>query len=63
MNAQGNASGTWLSGLGLRLSDWFELWFPDPFVLALLAVAIVFTASLSIGSSVTETVQWFGAGF
>src|SRR3954463_16528377 len=31
-----------LARAGLRLSAWFERWFPDAFALALLAVAIVF---------------------
>jgi len=65
-----------LASIGLRLSDWFEKWFPDAFVLALSAVAIVFVASVlvvtgqspavgiqSIGSTVLDTAQWFGAGF
>jgi short-chain fatty acids transporter len=52
-----------LATLGLRLSDWFERWFPDAFALALTAVAIVFMASVAMGSSVTQTAQWFGAGF
>src|SRR6185503_10300917 len=52
-----------LAALGLRLSDWFERWFPDAFALALTAVAIVFVASMAMGSSVAETAQWFGAGF
>ena len=52
-----------LARVGLRLSDWFEKWFPDAFVLALSVVAIVFVASLSVGSSVLDTAQWFGTGF
>src|SRR5262245_60942324 len=52
-----------LASLGLRLSGWFERWFPDAFALALTAVAIVFVASVGMGSSVTQTAQWFGAGF
>ncbi len=52
-----------LASLGLRLSDWFERWFPDAFALALTAVAIVFAASVAMGSSVTQTAQWFGGGF
>jgi short-chain fatty acids transporter len=52
-----------LARLGLRLSAWFEKWFPDAFVLALSAVAIVFVASLMAGSSVLDTAQRFGAGF
>jgi short-chain fatty acids transporter len=52
-----------LASLGLRLSDWFERWFPDAFALALLAVAIVFAATLATGSSVAQSAQWFGSGF
>ena len=52
-----------LADMGLRLSDWFERWFPDAFALALLAVAIVFAATVATGSSVTQTAQWFGSGF
>src|SRR5262247_4071410 len=52
-----------LASLGLRLSDWFERWFPDAFALALAAVAVVFVASLAMGSPFVQTAQWFGAGF
>jgi short-chain fatty acids transporter len=52
-----------LASTGLRLSDWFERWFPDAFALALLAVAIVFAATIATGSSVVQAAQWFGAGF
>jgi short-chain fatty acids transporter len=52
-----------LASIGLRLSDWFERWFPDPFVLALIAVAVVFAASLLAGSSVLDTAERFGSGF
>jgi short-chain fatty acids transporter len=52
-----------LARIGLGLSEWFEKWFPDAFVLALSVVAIVFVASLSVGSSVLDTAQWFGTGF
>ena len=52
-----------LATLGLRLSDWFERWFPDAFALALTAGAIVFLATLATGSSPTEAAEWFGAGF
>ena len=58
---QNNNSG--LARLGLRLSDWFEKWFPDAFVLALAAVAIVFLATLLIGASPLDSAQRFGAGF
>ena len=52
-----------LSGLGLRLSDWFERWFPDAFALALAATAFVAIASVLSGSSPLETAQRFGSGF
>src|SRR5687767_7594853 len=52
-----------LASLGLRLSDWFERWFPDAFALALLAVVIVFGATLATGSTPLQSAQWFGAGF
>src|SRR5512134_1062343 len=57
------AARTTLASVGLRLSDWFERWFPDAFALALAAVAVVFVAALAAGSSVVQTAQWFGAGF
>jgi len=52
-----------LASVGIRLSDWFERWFPDAFALALTAVVIIFAASVASGSSVAQTAQWFGAGF
>jgi short-chain fatty acids transporter len=52
-----------LASIGLRLSDWFERWFPDAFALALAAVAVVFVAAMATGSSFVQTAQWFGAGF
>src|SRR6266542_6965688 len=56
-------SQTFLAALGLRLSDFFERWFPDAFSLALVAVAIVFVAAVGVGSSPVDAAQWFGAGF
>ena len=52
-----------LARIGLRLSDWFERWFPDAFALALTAVAIVFVATLATGASPAQSAQWFGSGF
>src|SRR2546423_4324926 len=54
---------SWLANAGLRLSDWFETWFPDAFALALVAVVIVFSAAVSIGNSPVKAASWFGAGF
>src|SRR6266853_4105909 len=63
MVAHERSGGTWLASAGLRLSAWFELWFPDAFALALVAVGIVFAASVAIGSSPMQAAEWFGAGF
>lgn len=52
-----------LAAAGLRLSNWFERWFPDAFALALAACALVFAASLASGASPGEAAQWSGAGF
>lgn len=54
---------SWLASAGLRLSAWFERWFPDAFALALVAVLIVFTAAVSIGNSPAAVATWFGGGF
>jgi short-chain fatty acids transporter len=58
-----HASSSRLAVIGLRLSDWFERWFPDAFALALLAVAIVFGATIAVGSTPVQAAQWFGTGF
>jgi short-chain fatty acids transporter len=52
-----------LARVGLALSAWFEKWFPDAFVLALSAVAVVFAACLLAGNTVLDTAQRFGTGF
>src|SRR3989441_7428161 len=57
------SSGSWLAASGLRLSEWFERWFPDAFALALVAVIIVYAACVGIGNSPIQSAQWFGAGF
>ncbi|MEP7304658.1 MAG: TIGR00366 family protein [Acidobacteriota bacterium] len=62
-HAPGTPAGSWLSDLGLRLSEWFEHWFPDAFSLACVAVVLVFGATLLVGSSPMQAAQWFGAGF
>jgi short-chain fatty acids transporter len=56
-------AGSWLALSGLRLSNWFERWFPDAFALALVGVIIVYVACVAIGNSPIHTAQWFGAGF
>jgi len=58
-----NPAAASLADIGLRLSNWFERWFPDSFALAMAACALVFAASLASGASPGESAQWFGAGF
>src|SRR5258707_8580690 len=63
MSGSGRSGGSWLGSAGLRLSALFEIWFPDAFALALVAVILVFTASVAVGSSPMQAAEWFGAGF
>ena len=49
------SSNSWLARAGLRLSGWFEQWFPDAFALAVVAVVIVFTAAVYPGGTTTDT--------
>ncbi|MBI4386669.1 MAG: short-chain fatty acid transporter, partial [Elusimicrobia bacterium] len=53
----------WLARAGVDLSDWFERWFPDAFTFGLIAVAIVFAASVAAGDSPGRVAGWFGAGY
>lgn len=54
---------TGLSRLGIRLADWSQRWFPDAFVFALVAIAIVFVAGLLLGVAMQDLVHYFGVGF
>jgi short-chain fatty acids transporter len=63
MSIPERSGGSWLASAGLRLSAWFEIWFPDAFALALVAAVIVFTASVAVGASPVQAAEWFGAGF
>jgi short-chain fatty acids transporter len=49
--------------LGASLADWSERWFPDAYVFAGLAVAIVCIAALAIGRSPVEISVDFGKAF
>jgi short-chain fatty acids transporter len=59
-DAQG---GSLLTRFAERTCAWSERWFPDAFVFALLAVAIVVLAALSIGASPMQVAVSFGDGF
>jgi len=63
LKVEEQSAGSWLATSGLRLSEWFERWFPDAFSLALIAVIVVYLACVGIGNSPIQTAQWFGAGF
>lgn len=48
---------------GLALADWSERWFPDPFVFALLAVAVVFLIAVAAGESASNVAVQAGKSF
>ncbi|VFR57077.1 Short chain fatty acids transporter [plant metagenome] len=52
-----------LTRLGLRFTAWAEKWFPDAFVFAALAVAVVSIAAMINGSSPVAVSKAFGDGF
>ncbi|AMM25980.1 short-chain fatty acid transporter [Variovorax sp. PAMC 28711] len=52
-----------LTQLGLRFTAWAERWFPDAFVFAAIAVAVVAIAALANGSSPQVIAKSFGDGF
>ncbi len=47
----------------MALADWSQRWFPDAFVFALVAVAVVFAAGLAVGTAPRDLVKYFGDGF
>src|SRR5258708_628940 len=49
--------------LGASLADWSEKWFPDAYVFAGIAVAIVCAGALAIGRSPAEISVDFGKSF
>ena len=52
-----------LPRLGAVLTDFCERYFPDAFVFALAAVALVFAAGLALGETPQHLVSEFGGGF
>jgi short-chain fatty acids transporter len=55
--------GSLLSRIASGCCAWSERWFPDAFAFALLAVAVVAIAALSIGVAPRLVAQNFGSGF
>ncbi len=49
--------------LALRICVWAERWFPDPFVVAALAVVLVAVAALVAGAPAVSVASAFGDGF
>lgn len=56
-------SGSALARFALRSCDWSERWFPDAYVFAVLAVAIVALGALAIGAGPAAVAASFGDGF
>ncbi|MBP2639247.1 MAG: Short chain fatty acid transporter [Firmicutes bacterium] len=52
-----------MAKFGMTLADWSERWFPDAYVFALLAVAIVCAAALALGRTPNQVAIDFGKGF
>ncbi|MFF1831443.1 TIGR00366 family protein [Paenarthrobacter sp. NPDC058040] len=56
-------SATRLQRLALRVTNWTERWFPDAYVIALIALVVVCLAALFIGTSPTTIVSAIGDGY
>ncbi|MBK1787820.1 short-chain fatty acid transporter [Prauserella cavernicola] len=52
-----------LEPLAVRSASWVEKWFPDTFVIALLAIVVVGVAAIAIGSTPATVMSSFGNGF
>ena len=53
----------WLTRLAMRCCGWAERWFPDAFVFAAIAVALVALAALLAGAPFSGVAAAFGSGF
>lgn len=60
---QEKESTTAMMRFGMSIADWFEKWFPDALVFAILAVFFVFIAGLFLGNSPMKLSVMFGTGF
>ncbi|MBP2667351.1 MAG: Short chain fatty acid transporter, partial [Firmicutes bacterium] len=52
-----------LARMGAALADWSEKWFPDAYVFAVIAVAIVVLGALAMGRTPMKIATDFGNGF
>ena len=57
MTDSDRSGGSWLASAGLRLSDWFEHWFPDAFALALVAMLFVGLGAIAMAATANTTIQ------
>jgi short-chain fatty acids transporter len=64
MDDEQNKEGTTaMVRFGMAIADWFEKWFPDALVFAILAVFLVYIAALFLGNSPVNLAVMFGTGF
>jgi len=61
--AEGRPRAHWLERFGLGLAEWSERWFPDAFVFALVAIAVVFLFGLLVGESPSKLALEGGKSF
>ena len=52
-----------LAHWGLAVANWTERWFPDPFVFALLGVAVVFLIGMAVGETPANLAIQAGKSF
>jgi len=60
---EGNRNKSALERVALRVTNWAEKWFPDAYVIALMALVIICVAALSIGASPKTIVSAIGSGY
>jgi short-chain fatty acids transporter len=61
-NSEGSGMGL-LARMGAHLADWSEKWFPDAYIFAAIAVAVVCVAALCMGRTPREISVDFGKSF
>jgi short-chain fatty acids transporter len=60
---ESSTSDAWYVRTGVRLADWAERWWPDPFVFVLIAVLLIFAITVMAGTPVTKAVNYYGSSF
>ena len=59
----GLSQGGFLERLAIRVAQWSERWFPDAYIFAAIAVALVAVGALMIGAPPQQVARAFGDGF